>query len=394
MSDFEMDVASGSGDGISEASTVPPLQTRIKFTMFLLISFLICLLVKDGMWGAFEWLPALKAGSCTSQHVVDVPGTEAPVTNAPSPMINIPKIEEVVSAMCTGHQVVYRFSFTLFVFYLIHATVQIRECCCVSDDQKNTFQAGFFCIKIVLFLILLVACMFIPNGFFQFYAGACVVGSGIFLVMQVILLIDFIYGWNDRWAEKSEDEPRWACYLVSLTALFYLLGLTLIVVMYLEFTQAREGADGTTPSDCNRNGTFITITVVMGVLYSMLSVKTPHGSIFVASTVFLYTSVICFSAVRNGDGSGCNNLAVDNSGGITWQLVMSSCFVGVSIAWASLSAGTQRAALSLSDSRDDLDEDGIQAKNYLFFHCVMALGSMYMAMMLTNWVINPEASEV
>eukprot|EP01061_Rhynchopus_euleeides_P033147 TRINITY_DN5533_c0_g1_i1.p1 TRINITY_DN5533_c0_g1~~TRINITY_DN5533_c0_g1_i1.p1 ORF type:complete len:433 (+),score=200.41 TRINITY_DN5533_c0_g1_i1:57-1355(+) len=386
MSDFEMDTADGDRSSFlssGDDGPVPPLQTRAKFSMFLFISFLICLIAKDGLWGAFEWMPSLKGGSCTKQVVVPADETAVPATSAPSSLPNpiATKVEEVVSSLCTGHQMVFRFSFTLFVFYLIHAMVQIRECCCVSESQKNEFQAGFFCIKMLIFLVLLIACMFIPNGFFQFYADACVIGSGLFLVLQVVLLIDFIYGWNDSWAEKSEDEPRWACYLVSLTSLFYIVGIALIVVMYLEFTQN---------GDCNRNGTFITITLVMGVLYSMLSVKMPHGSIFVASTVFLYSCVICFSAIRNGDGSECNNLAVDNSKGITWTLVMSSCFVGMSIVWASVSAGTQRQALSLSDNRDDMDEDTIQAKNYLFFHCVMALGSMYMAMILTNWIINPE----
>ena len=383
MSEIEMEGVGTSerGSFLSAPETpVPPLYTRIRFSMFLFVSFLLCLMVKDGLWGAFNWMPSLKAGGCTRHTVV---GNE---TIAPASGLVIPLPDTImtkVSGMCTGHQMVFRFSFTLFVFYLIHAVTQIRECCCVSDEQKNTFQSGFFCIKTVLFVVLLLATMFIPNGFFEFYAQCCTIGSGAFLVIQVILLIDFIYGWNDSWAEKSEDEERWGCYLVCLTGLFYTLAIALVVVMYLEFTQS---------DSCDRNGAFITITLVMGLLYSMLAIKTPHGSIFVASTVFLYSCVICFSAIKNGDSSSCNNLG-GSTEGITWPIVLSSIFVGCSIAWASVSAGTQRQALSLSDIRDD-DEERAQAKNYLFFHSVMALGSMYMAMILTNWVIDPAVADV
>lgn len=32
-------------------------------------------------------------------------------------------------------------------------------------------------------------------------------GSGLFLFVQVILLLDFTYRWNDAWVEK--DEQKW-----------------------------------------------------------------------------------------------------------------------------------------------------------------------------------------
>ncbi|KAJ9442763.1 putative serine incorporator [Diplonema papillatum] len=357
----------GGPSSVVESSPAPPLYTRIRFAMFLLVSFLICLLAKDGLRGAFEWLPVLKSG-CTS------------TVRAESSDSADGFLSKEVSTVCTGYEVVFRLSFTCAIFFMLHAMVQIRECCCVSEEQKNDFQSGYFCIKTLLFLVLLVGTVFIPNGFFAVYAQCCVVGSGMFLILQVILIIDFVYGWNDSWAQKAEDEPRWGWYLIILTCFFYIVGLALVIVMYVEFTAG---------DSCDRNGIFITATLVLCVLYTGLSVRMPHGSIFVASLVFVYTTVICFSAIKNGDDDrSCNHLATDSTEGLSWTIVLSSLFVGVSVAWASVSAGSQRKAMSLSDPEDN-DEHAAQSRNYLFFHCVMVLGSMYMAMILTSWKLQP-----
>lgn len=32
-------------------------------------------------------------------------------------------------------------------------------------------------------------------------------GAGLFLLVQVVLLLDFTYAWNDAWVEK--DEQKW-----------------------------------------------------------------------------------------------------------------------------------------------------------------------------------------
>jgi serine incorporator 1/3 len=43
-------------------------------------------------------------------------------------------------------------------------------------------------------------------------------GSGLFLLVQVILLLDFVHGWNENWVAK--DEQFWL--VVCHCPLFYL----------------------------------------------------------------------------------------------------------------------------------------------------------------------------
>lgn len=43
-------------------------------------------------------------------------------------------------------------------------------------------------------------------------------GSGLFLLVQVIILLDFTHSWNDAWVEK--DERKWLVQSNSLSAPF------------------------------------------------------------------------------------------------------------------------------------------------------------------------------
>eukprot|EP01062_Namystynia_karyoxenos_P079074 TRINITY_DN826_c1_g2_i2.p1 TRINITY_DN826_c1_g2~~TRINITY_DN826_c1_g2_i2.p1 ORF type:complete len:474 (+),score=182.96 TRINITY_DN826_c1_g2_i2:158-1579(+) len=415
----EREMEEGSGGGsitrrlLSKSEDpIPPLYTRIRYSMFLLVGFMLCILVRDGMWGGLHWLP-FTDGCETPEHTPAPPVnatagagaglfgsvvsriegaagdaaasvSEQAKQGAASAVSKITggiadKVKETVSSVCTGHALVYRVSFALVVFFFIHMILQLNEVCCVDEAQKNEFQSNFFCIKALIFFIFLVVSLWIPNDFFAGYAKLCVFGSGIFLVLQVILLIDFVYDWNDSWARKADDEPRWGCYLIFFTALFYIGSIVLVILMYVWFTQG---------DDCDLNGFLVTTTLVVGLIGTGLSIKMPHGSIFVAGAVFLYTAVLCFSAIKNGSSNdgGCNALAepADGKQGLTWSLVLSSLFVCLSVVWAAASAGASRGAFSLED-QSAMDEDAAQSRNYLFFHLVMLLGAMYMAMLLTNW---------
>lgn len=50
---------------------------------------------------------------------------------------------------------------------------------------------------------------FIPFVFFFISATETLskFGSGFFLLVQVVILLDFTHSWNDSWVEK--DEQRW-----------------------------------------------------------------------------------------------------------------------------------------------------------------------------------------
>jgi hypothetical protein len=47
-------------------------------------------------------------------------------------------------------------------------------------------------------------------------------GSALFLIIQMIILLDFTQSWNDAWVRNGEDDPRWLYGLLALTVTAFL----------------------------------------------------------------------------------------------------------------------------------------------------------------------------
>ncbi len=55
------------------------------------------------------------------------------------------------------------------------------------------------CLQIVLYLFLLVLSWLIPNPFYEVYVHIARVISGIFLFLQILILLDFAISWAEDW---------------------------------------------------------------------------------------------------------------------------------------------------------------------------------------------------
>jgi hypothetical protein len=44
----------------------------------------------------------------------------------------------------------------------------------------------------------------------------------LFLIIQMIILLDFTQSWNDAWVANGEDDPRWLYALLGLTVTAFL----------------------------------------------------------------------------------------------------------------------------------------------------------------------------
>jgi hypothetical protein len=43
------------------------------------------------------------------------------------------------------------------------------------------------------------------------------IGSGLFLVIQMVILLDFTQSWNDAWVANGEEDERWLYALLAIT---------------------------------------------------------------------------------------------------------------------------------------------------------------------------------
>ncbi|XP_048235246.1 probable serine incorporator isoform X2 [Ricinus communis] len=101
-------------------------------------------------------------------------------------------------------QAVLRVSLGNFLFFAIFALIMIG----VKDqnDRRDSWHHGGWIAKMVIWLLLLVLMFFMPNVVIAIYGIISKFGAGLFLLVQVIILLDFTHSWNDAWVEKDEQK--------------------------------------------------------------------------------------------------------------------------------------------------------------------------------------------
>jgi len=351
---------------------------------------------------------------------------------------------------CKGDGAVYRISFGIFLWFVFNTVGTLFG--------KRAFHVGWWVLKSLLFIVLIVGAFFVPNEVFGAgfsnatgadglplvpgsygYAQFSRIMSALFLVSQIVAFIDFAYHWNYTWKnnayggeddEESEvSNPKWLAGLVAAFSFNLILSLTGIVLLYLFY-----GA-------CPISAFFITLTAIAVIGFTCLQLTMPDSdsSLLTSSVVALYSVYLCWSAVNSNPNTKCNPAAAGSDD--PEMIALSMAVAAFSLGWTCYSAtasvttatsgphvSTQVAKTEAeeelkqplngptsnklrSDSEEekknkkatrnnniedpeDVEDDeatpgsagGVQPDSRLwFFHVIMAAGSLYMAMLLTNW---------
>ena len=351
----------------------PSILVRLQYAMYLFVGLALCLILKGAGGKALSDATILQRGCDVLMQIEQHEGTSTSTTTATA-----------LNVACVENTLAYRVSFSLAVFFLIHALSVSDLTCCIPARARAQMQERFFTVKSVLLLLCLIfvfTC--VPNSFFAGYAWLCMGVSGLFLVIQIILLVDFSYQWNEEWGERaSQGVVKWQWYLVIVAFGCYAVGIGATIYSYVMFVPH---------GDCNLNAFAITEVVIAAVVFTMVSVWVPHGSILPSGIVFAYCAVQELVALRATDDMYCNPTFAASAGGgsSTKSLLLTSCFSGLMLAYAVVSSGGSRTSLSLDESsaQEDPDRDGHLA-GYFFFHLIMTAGSMYLAMLVTDWTVS------
>ena len=127
---------------------------------------------------------------------------------------------------CKGTLAVYRISFAGAIFSLANA---------LATRLNRNFHSNHWVLKIFGWTILMISSIFIPNSLFgSAFEWTSRVISFLFLLVQIVILIDFSYSWNSSWVEKSEspynnnNNNKYLAALLCFSSLFYLISLVAI----------------------------------------------------------------------------------------------------------------------------------------------------------------------
>ncbi|KAJ1665269.1 Membrane protein tms1 [Coemansia sp. RSA 1646] len=350
--------------------------------------------------------------------------------------------------VCYGTLAVHRMCFSLSLWHLVLGVLTMG----VVDSRhpRAKMQNGYWIVKFLGWVALAVLSFVIPNGFFEFYSKyVAMVGAAIFLLVQLVLLVDFAYnlaeGCIERWEET--ERPLWRNVLVGGTIGTYAAFALMTIVDFIYF--AAEG--------CGRNQFFITANMLLCIVVSAAAVHPRvqeanlKSGLAQAGMVTAYASYLVTSALagsppgeEGSDKPVCNPLA-SAAGARATMAVVGAFFTIGAICYSTTNAAVkgntlirtpssntgEYAPLATSDPSesmalsstgqtsnaqlrqnalrdavasgalpasaltdiDEADEGGSAGDdeqlgvqyNYTFFHIIFCLASMYAAMLLTNW---------
>ncbi|KZT07751.1 TMS membrane protein/tumor differentially expressed protein [Laetiporus sulphureus 93-53] len=352
---------------------------------------------------------------------------------------------------CYGVLAVHRICFALSLFHFILGALLIG----VKDtkDKRASIQNGWWGPKVLLWLILLVVSFFIPNPFFMFWGNyISMVGATVFILLGLVLLVDFAHSWSETCLENWENSNSnlWQWILIGSTAGMYAAAIAVTGVLYAFFAD----------SGCTLNRFFISTNLALCVLTTLMCIHpkvqehNPRSGLAQASMVAVYCTYLVMSAVGNHEHATCNPLRRGGLGAGTRNttVVLGALFTFLAIAYSTSRAATQSRALvgngkkggavqlpidddghaemgvvntqpnrtetpryqallaaveagaipaSALDEEEDEDEDEIVGEtrddertgtryNYSWFHLIFAIGAMYVAMLLTDWNVVKE----
>ncbi|XP_076437864.1 serine incorporator 3-like isoform X2 [Babylonia areolata] len=331
-------------------------------------------------------------------------------------------------ALCNdvvGFLAVYRVCFAMAAFFCLFALIMIKVK--TSRDPRAKFQNGFWAIKILMLIGLCVAAFFIPRGDFgKAWMVIGLMGAFLFIIIQLILLIDFAHGWADSWVGQMEEtgSKKYYAALMFFTAVFYIIVLTATVLFYVFY------ADG---SSCKLHKFFISFNLILCVGISVLSIippvqnVQPRSGLLQASVISAYISYLTWSAMSNNPDKACNpslsqivnpgssnsTAAPSTDGGdyaqtqFDAQSILALVIWMLAVLYSSIrtSSNSQVGRLTMSEktilqadtgSADegqeeqggqkvwDNEDEGV-SYSYSFFHFMLCLASLYVMMTLTNW---------
>ncbi|KAJ1523458.1 hypothetical protein ONE63_001313 [Megalurothrips usitatus] len=358
-------------------------STRIMYAVMLLLGTVVgCIMLAPGLQDDLKKVPFCKGGIVSSG----------------------PDCQSAV-----GYLAVYRLCFALTMFYALMSLIMLGVKS--SKDPRAGIQNGFWGLKYLVVIAIAVGAFYIPedSSFATTWLYFGMIGGFLFIIIQLILIIDFAHSWAERWVGRYEETESkwWYVALLSATAIMYIASITGIVLLYVFYSS---------PGDCSLQKFFISFILILAVGVSTVSIipsvqeRQPRSGLLQSSVVTLYTVYLTWSALSSSSDTQCKPNIFGPSDGskvgfdqqaIIGLIIWMCCILYSSIRSASSSSkitmsehvlvkdGGERGGLTEDSGKGgqkvwDNEDDGV-AYSWSFFHLTFCFSTLYIMMTLTNW---------
>ncbi|CCF56830.1 hypothetical protein KAFR_0B05350 [Kazachstania africana CBS 2517] len=265
-----------------------------------------------------------------------------------------------------GFFTVHRLNFALGLLHLFLAAVMIGVKS--TKDQRAALQNSWWGLKFFVYIILVIFSFFISNNFFVFISKwVSVPSGGIFILVGLILLVDFSHEWAETciYHVELEDEHSdlWQRFLVIGTAGMYTGSIIMTAVMFIVFCK----------DQCNMNQSAVTINLILSLITTFLSVSpkiqraNPKSGLAQSSMVSVYCTYLTMSAMASEpDDKLCNPLVRSNSTRNA-SVILGSLFTFIAIAYTTTRAASNSAFQGTNRNGeiflgDDVEYEGLEGQ--------------------------------
>lgn len=221
-----------------------------------------------------------------------------------------------------------------------------------ADKRAAMLMSGSPAIKLGFWLLFNVLPFFLPNNVVLAYGYIARVGSALFLIIQLFLLIDFVLEMNERWVAAAEEDDRNYQGMLAITVACYIACVVLVgvpqSVACLALGSCRGHIQRHTSQGVNHGGSagmlfhwfkpagagscsfnvgVITATILLFVAFTVVSISplVPAGSLLPSAIISLYCVYLAYGALQSEPHSEvCNGLGheIDAASGSTLAVGM------------------------------------------------------------------------
>eukprot|EP00658_Telonema_sp_P-2_P023258 TRINITY_DN19308_c0_g1_i1.p1 TRINITY_DN19308_c0_g1~~TRINITY_DN19308_c0_g1_i1.p1 ORF type:complete len:377 (+),score=69.70 TRINITY_DN19308_c0_g1_i1:137-1267(+) len=292
-----------------------------------------------------------------------------------------PLLDACNCSSCVKDQIVLRLSFGMFISFAILAIVVLV----VPDCCAEPVYYGMWFPKFAMTATLCAGSFLLPNDFFQEYVYFSAIVSGLFILLQVLVLLEWAYSWNETWRgdEPPEECTGWRVALLIFSGVLIGGALTLAGFMYDWF-------------DCALGYSMTSLSMIVMLVLTCLSITSwcEHGSLIASAVVFFNVQLVTAQGLYYNSDASCNGLA-SQDGGNDVQVALSFLLAAVGItkaAWASINNSDKAGGIDVTMSAipgpkpaaasgdGTMPDDG--AWRYMG---ILAVSMCYMGMLLSDW---------
>ncbi|KAL2929327.1 putative serine incorporator [Bienertia sinuspersici] len=277
-----------------------------------------------------------------------------------------------VGVDCLGTEGVLRVSMGCFMFFfaMFLSTFGTSK----VHDRRDTWHSGWWSAKASMFVVFMILPFLLPTSIVEMYGEIAHFGAGIFLLIQLVSVISFIF-WINDWCQSEKYAERCRVHVMLTATSAYIVSIVGIIMMYIWYAPE---------TSCLLNIFYITWTLVLLQLMTSVSLQPRINAGFLTPGLMgLYIVFLCWCAIRSEPpGTKCNRKA-EASPRTDWLTIISFVVALLTIVIATFSTGVDSQCFQFWKREKQSDDE--VPYGYGFFHFVFATGAMYFAMLLIGW---------